>query len=317
MNVQTILGNKGRAVATIHQDATVDEAVTLLHTRGIGALVVSDDGKEVGGIISERDIVAALALYGKEVSTLRVAEVMTRPVVTCAPEDSVGELMAEMTNRRIRHFPVRDGRLCGIVSIGDLVKSRLDEVEFEANSLRSFIAGAALRGTTAGRGHVPCSSHLPFLSSGTGRRCGRSGVASELSPPFKRRCGGVLRRPLAAVSRFRLNASLIWFTDRAASGRNGDEPAARGSAHRRILGLCRRTARRHDDGPVRRRGDPHRSLRGGIDYNRWPVTESGASLYWAGLNKAKRSVALALDKPEGRELARAIATAPGPAAASC
>jgi signal-transduction protein with cAMP-binding, CBS, and nucleotidyltransferase domain len=68
---------------------------------------------------------------------------MTRTVVTCDPGDSVGELMAEMTSRRIRHFPVvADGRLCGIVSIGDLVKSRLDEVEFEASSLRSFIAGA-------------------------------------------------------------------------------------------------------------------------------------------------------------------------------
>jgi CBS domain-containing protein len=68
---------------------------------------------------------------------------MTRAVVTCAPEDSVAELMAEMTNRRIRHFPVvRNDRLCGIVSIGDLVKSRLDEIEYEASSLRSFIAGA-------------------------------------------------------------------------------------------------------------------------------------------------------------------------------
>ena len=127
MNVQTILRNKGRNVATIHQDATVDEAVTVLHTRGIGALVVSADGKEVDGIISERDIVAALALYGTELLGLRVAE-----------------LMAEMTNRRIRHFPVvRHGELCGIVSIGDLVKSRLDEIEFEASSMRSFIAGAA------------------------------------------------------------------------------------------------------------------------------------------------------------------------------
>jgi len=144
MNVQTILRNKGRNVATINQDATVDEAVTVLHTRGIGALVVSADGKEVDGIISERDIVAALALYGTELLGLRVAEVMTQPVVTCTPEDSVAELMAEMTNRRIRHFPVvRHGELCGIVSIGDLVKSRLDEIEFEASSMRSFIAGAA------------------------------------------------------------------------------------------------------------------------------------------------------------------------------
>ena len=95
-------------------------------------------------------------------------------------------------------------------------------------------------------------------------------------------------------------------------GRGGDEPAARGSAHRRILGLCRRAARRHDDGAIRRRGDPHRpDRRRRSTIHRWPVTESGASLYWAGLNKAKRSVALALDKPEGRELAQAIATAPG------
>jgi len=144
MNVQTILRNKGRAVATIHQDATVDQAVTMLHERGIGALVVSGDGERADGIISERDIVAALALYGNELSTLRVGEVMTCPVVTCTPDDSVAGLMAEMTNRRIRHFPVlRNGRLCGIVSIGDLVKSRLDEIEFEASSMRSFIAGAA------------------------------------------------------------------------------------------------------------------------------------------------------------------------------
>jgi CBS domain-containing protein len=144
MNVQAILRNKGHTVTTIHQDATVDEAVTLLHQHRVGALVVSDDGEHVDGILSERDIVAALALYSRELLPLRVAEVMTRPVVTCTPEDGVAELMAEMTNRRIRHFPVlRDGKLCGIVSIGDLVKSRLDEIEFEATSMRSFIAGAA------------------------------------------------------------------------------------------------------------------------------------------------------------------------------
>jgi CBS domain-containing protein len=144
MNVETILRNKGDTVATIHQNATVDEAVTLLHQKRVGALVVSDDGEHVDGILSERDIVAALALYSSELLPLRVAEVMTRPVVTCIPEDSVAELMAEMTNRRIRHFPVlRNGKLCGIVSIGDLVKSRLDEIEFEASSLRSFISGAA------------------------------------------------------------------------------------------------------------------------------------------------------------------------------
>jgi CBS domain-containing protein len=144
MDVNTILRNKGRSVAMIHSGATIERAVSLLRTRGIGALVVSDDGERVDGIISERDIVEALAQHGAELLTLPVDEVMTRPVLTCSPDDSVADLMAEMTNRRIRHFPVmRNGRLCGIVSIGDLVKSRLDEIEFEADSMRSFIAGAA------------------------------------------------------------------------------------------------------------------------------------------------------------------------------
>jgi CBS domain-containing protein len=144
MNVHTILRNKGSAVATIAADATIDEAVELLRARGIGALVVSDDGESVDGILSERDIVDALGRYGDGLLPLTVGKIMTRAVVACDPDDSVAELMAEMTNRRIRHFPVvRNGRLCGIVSIGDLVKSRLDEIEYEAHSLRSFIAGAA------------------------------------------------------------------------------------------------------------------------------------------------------------------------------
>jgi CBS domain-containing protein len=142
MNVETILHNKGRAVATIRPDDTVGAAVDALISRNIGALVASEDGENVDGIISERDIVHALSRHGTGLLSLTVAEVMTRPVVTCDPTESVGELMAEMTNRRIRHLPVvRDGRLCGIVSIGDLVKNRLDEIEYEAKSLRSFIAG--------------------------------------------------------------------------------------------------------------------------------------------------------------------------------
>jgi CBS domain-containing protein len=143
MNVETILQNKGSAVATIRPGETVGSAVNALVSRNIGALVASDDGERVDGIISERDIVHALAHHGSGLLALAVAEVMTRPVITCEPTQSVDELMAEMTNRRIRHFPVvRDGRLCGIVSIGDVVKSRLDEIEYEAKSLRSFIAGA-------------------------------------------------------------------------------------------------------------------------------------------------------------------------------
>jgi CBS domain-containing protein len=143
MNVETILRNKGRRVATIRADATVTEAVEILRQYGIGALVVSDDGAQVDGMLSERDIVFALGRFGADFLDFPVADIMTRAVVTSAPEDSVGELMAEMTNRRIRHLPVvRNDRLCGIVSIGDLVKSRLDEIEYEANSLRSLIAGA-------------------------------------------------------------------------------------------------------------------------------------------------------------------------------
>ena len=142
MNVETILRSKGRRVATIRSDATVADAVNNLSSYRVGALVVSDDGETVDGIISERDIVAALAGDGAALLTRRVGEVMTHPVVTCEPNETVAELMAEMTNRRIRHFPVvQDGRLCGIVSIGDVVKSRLDEIEFEASSMRSFIAG--------------------------------------------------------------------------------------------------------------------------------------------------------------------------------
>ncbi len=143
MNVETILRNKGNWVATIRPDATVANAVDLLHRERIGAIVVSEDGIGVDGILSERDIVIALAEDGEDLPSRPVSDIMTRTVITCDPSDTVGELMAEMTNRRIRHFPVvADGRLIGIVSIGDLVKSRLDEVEFEANSMRSFIAGA-------------------------------------------------------------------------------------------------------------------------------------------------------------------------------
>ena len=143
MNVETILRSKGRAVATIRPSETIGAAVGELISRNIGALVVSEDGKSVDGIISERDIVHALADHGADLLRRHVADVMTRKVINCEPSDSIEKLMAEMTNRRIRHFPVvQDGKLCGIVSIGDVVKNRLDEVEYEARSLRSFIAGA-------------------------------------------------------------------------------------------------------------------------------------------------------------------------------
>ena len=142
MNVETILRGKGDWVATIGPDATIAAAVDMLNRERVGALVVSEDGAEIAGMLSERDIVRALGRVGEDLLTRPVDEIMTRNVITCEPGDTVGELMSEMTNRRIRHLPVvADGRLRGIVSIGDLVKNRLDEVEFEASSLRSFIAG--------------------------------------------------------------------------------------------------------------------------------------------------------------------------------
>ena len=140
MNVETILRSKGRSVVTIAPDATIAAATALLRAKGIGALVVSADGATVAGILSERDIVHALAERGAALLDLPVAALMTRHVFTCKPGDSIAELMAEMTQHRIRHLPVvENGRLVGIVSIGDVVKNRLDEVEDEASSLRQFI----------------------------------------------------------------------------------------------------------------------------------------------------------------------------------
>jgi CBS domain-containing protein len=143
MNVATILDTKGRAVVTIAPNATIADALDLLRRKGIGAVVVSDDGEKVGGILSERDIVHAFADRGARALEASVADLMTRHVFTCGPSDTVADLMAEMTRRRIRHLPVvENGRLAGIVSIGDVVKNRLDEVESEASSLRQFITSA-------------------------------------------------------------------------------------------------------------------------------------------------------------------------------
>jgi CBS domain-containing protein len=144
MNVETILKAKGTAVVTIAPSATIAEAVTLLTRRRIGALVVSTDGREPLGILSERDIVNGLGTSGAGLLERRVDELMTRSVITCAPQDRLADLMALMTERRIRHLPVlQGGRLAGLVSIGDVVKNRLDEMEWESSSLKTYIAGAA------------------------------------------------------------------------------------------------------------------------------------------------------------------------------
>jgi len=142
MNVEGILRSKGASVVTIKPDATVADLVRGLREERIGAMVVSEDGRAVLGIVSERDVVRGLADRGPRVLEALVAELMTREVVACTPRDTVKQVMSEMTRRRIRHLPVvADGVLYGIVSIGDVVKNRLEEMETETNVLReAYIA---------------------------------------------------------------------------------------------------------------------------------------------------------------------------------
>ncbi|ALE74133.1 Inosine-5'-monophosphate dehydrogenase [Pseudonocardia sp. Ae168_Ps1] len=142
MKVSDILRIKGDAVQTVLSWNTVGEAATrLAGPPAIGALVVSDDGfrERVDGIVSERDIVRRLASDGGAVSRLTVADVMTRHVITCRPDDPIAEVMAQMNRWRHRHLPVvEDGKLCGMISIGDVVKQRLAEMSTEAGVLRDI-----------------------------------------------------------------------------------------------------------------------------------------------------------------------------------
>ena len=142
MLVAHILKTKGSAVDTIAPDATVAAASRQLAARRIGAILVLGAGDRVVGILSERDIARGVAIHGAKLGDMRVAELMTRNVASCAPESTVDDIMREMTNRRVRHLPVLvEGRLVGIVSIGDVVKSRLEELAAESDMLRNYIAG--------------------------------------------------------------------------------------------------------------------------------------------------------------------------------
>lgn len=139
MLVDQILEAKGRAVATVTPDATVAEAVAELTTHNVGALVVSSDGRSVEGILSERDIVRGLS-EGAEVLQRRVRDLMATDVSTCNGRSGVEELMSTMTTGRFRHLPVvADGELCGIISIGDVVKARIDELATETQQLVGYI----------------------------------------------------------------------------------------------------------------------------------------------------------------------------------
>jgi len=142
VRIASLLAGKGDSVATITADKTVTAAVDALRAHRIGALVVSSDGEHIDGIVSERDIVRGLAGERSALLDEPVGSIMTSTVFTCSPDDDVESLMAVMTQRRIRHVPVvEDGRLCGIISIGDVVKSRIDELEKDRKELVEYING--------------------------------------------------------------------------------------------------------------------------------------------------------------------------------
>jgi len=141
MLVSQILKAKGDVVFTAAPAETVAAAAALLHARRVGAMVVVDEGEEVVGILSERDLVRVIAEKGAEALKLTVADCMTRDVIFADPGETVDSLMTRMTDRRIRHLPVcTDGRLVGIVSIGDLVKSKIAETVAEAEGLKAYIS---------------------------------------------------------------------------------------------------------------------------------------------------------------------------------
>ena len=143
MTVRSILAHKGHDVVTIAPTATIAEAVKLLSERRIGAAVITGADNRVAGILSERDIVRVIGERGHAALEEYVGAVMTRKVVTCTETDTIAFIMERMTAGKFRHLPVVDqGRLVGVISIGDVVKSRLHEIEHETEALREYIATA-------------------------------------------------------------------------------------------------------------------------------------------------------------------------------
>jgi CBS domain-containing protein len=140
MRISQVLASKAiKDVITVRPDATVRELLGLLADHNVGALVVSTDGAEVEGIVSERDVVRRLREQ-EQLLDSTVATIMTTEVQTCRHEDLVNDLMQVMTERRVRHLPVvNEGKLVGIISIGDVVKSRMSELEFERDQLDSYV----------------------------------------------------------------------------------------------------------------------------------------------------------------------------------
>jgi CBS domain-containing protein len=144
MIVRTILKSKPSAdIATIVPGQKVSDAAKLLDQWRIGALVVVDDQRSLAGILSERDIVRGLSRHGSAVMDMQVGQLMTADVLTCAPEESIEDVMSTMTANRIRHLPVLEGgKLAGIITIGDVVKARLEETALQVDSLREYVMSA-------------------------------------------------------------------------------------------------------------------------------------------------------------------------------
>ena len=141
MLLSQILREKGDLVFTASPNETIGAAAALLHTRRVGALILVDEEGAVAGILSERDVVRAVAEFGERALAKPVSICMTSDVIFAGPGETVDSLLSRMTDRRIRHLPVvHEERLVGIVSIGDLVKSKIDEVESEAQTLKSYIS---------------------------------------------------------------------------------------------------------------------------------------------------------------------------------
>ena len=142
MNVASILKHKGVEVVTAPADTKLSDIARLLNERRIGAVVITGKDRTIEGIVSERDVVSAVARHGPQALGAPAAQFMTSSVITCQPSDSIYEIMNTMTAHRVRHLPVMvEGELQGIVSIGDVVKQRIAEIEFEASEMKRYIAG--------------------------------------------------------------------------------------------------------------------------------------------------------------------------------
>ena len=142
MTVEKLLKTKGTRVVTIKPTASVRDVTRELAAGNFGALIVSKNGKAVDGIISERDVIRAMSEQGPEALALKVSAVMTREVVTCSPKDKLDDVLSIMSHRRFRHLPVvDDGGLAGVISMTDLMRKRMEDIQHEADAMRQFITG--------------------------------------------------------------------------------------------------------------------------------------------------------------------------------